>query len=36
MKGILSSVGGIFLSVYAKEIPSVITKLTDNFKVLTG
>lgn len=36
MKGILSSVGSIFLSVYAKEIPSVITKLTDNFKILTG
>ena len=36
MKGILSSVGSIFLSIYAKEIPSAITKLTDNFKVLTG
>lgn len=36
MEGILSSVGSIFLSVYAKEIPSAITKLTDNFKILTG
>ena len=36
MKGILSSVGSIFLSMYAKEIPSAITKLTDNFKILTG
>ena len=36
MEGILSSVGSIFLSIYAKEIPSAITKLTDNFKILTG
>lgn len=36
MKGILSTVGSIILSIYAKEIPSTITKLTDNFKILTG
>ena len=36
MKGILTSTGGIILSMYSKEIPSVITKLSDNFRILTG
>ena len=36
MKGILFSFGSIFLNMYAKEFPSAITKLTDNFKILTG
>ena len=36
MKGILTSTGGVILSMYSKEIPSVITKLSDNFRILTG
>jgi TP901 family phage tail tape measure protein len=36
MQGILTLVGSLFLSYFAKEIPGAIQKVTENFNVLTG
>ena len=34
--GILGTIGGIFTQMYAKEIPSIISNITQNISILTG
>lgn len=36
LKGIITTVGGLFLSMYAKEIPAALQRVGDSFRVITG
>jgi hypothetical protein len=36
MKGMLTSAASIFLTVYAKEMPNIIDKATNNIKLFFG